>query len=164
MGEEENMTEKISIPLLLKHEFTMRVYSSLIKGFLYAIREIYGANAALEVYEKVCTMDDRVRNLTNSLLDVFQLKGNDVETIGNWFNIWFELTGYEYTWLEQSNKMSRVRITKCPFKTEPEDLSDWAKIFAYIVTKTINPKSVFERPKGMCAGDPYCEYIWKIEE
>ena len=65
------MTEKISIPLLLKHEFTMRMYSSLIKGFLYAIREKYGADAALEVYERVCTMDDRVRKLTKSLLDVF---------------------------------------------------------------------------------------------
>ena len=158
------MTEKLSIPLLLKHEFTMRMYSSLIKGFLYAIREKYGAAASLEIYERVCTMDDRVRKLTKSLLDVFQLKGNDIETTGNWFKIFWELTGWEYTWLEQSNKMSRVKITKCPFKTEPKDISDWAKIFNYIVTKTINPKINLERPKGMCAGDPYCEYVWNIEE
>jgi len=158
------MTEKVSIPLLLKHEFALRAYTSLIKGFLYAIREKYGANAALEVYERVCTMDDRIRNMTNSLLDVFQLKGNDAKTIANWFNVWFELTGFEYATLESSNKMSRIKITKCPFKTEPEDISDWPKIFTIITTKTINPKATFERPKGMCAGDSYCEYVWKIEE
>jgi hypothetical protein len=137
------MTEKISIPLLLKHEFTMRMYSSLIKGFLYAIREKYGADASLELYERVCTMDDRVRKLTHSILDVFQLKGNDIETITNWFRIFWELTGYDITLLEQSNKMSRVKITKYPFKTEPEDLSNWPKIFTFIVTKTINPRINF---------------------
>jgi hypothetical protein len=158
------MTEKISIPWLLKHEFILRAYTSIIKGFLYAIREKYGADAALELYERVCTMDDRIRNMTNSLLDVFQLKGNDAATIAKWFSIWFELTGFEYTTLELSNTTSRSKITKCPFKTEIEDISDWDIIFGYIVTKTINPKATFERPKAMCAGDPYCEFFWKIEE
>ena len=158
------MTEKISIPLLLKHDFTLRAYTTIIKGFLYAIREKYGAASALEIYERVCIMGDRIRNLTNALIDIFKLKGNDGETIGKWFNVWFELTGFEYETLELSNTTSRVKVTKCPFKTEPEDISDWPKIFTYIVTKTINPKAKFERPKGMCAGDSYCEYVWKVEE
>ncbi|WP_287584184.1 hypothetical protein [Candidatus Borrarchaeum sp.] len=158
------MTEKISIPLLLKHDFTLRAYSSIVKGFLYAIREKHGGNEALETYLRVCTMDDRIKNLTNALLDIFQLKGSDAETIGKWFEVWFELTAFEYAILEQSKTSSRVKVTKCPFKTEPKDLSDWALIFTNLVSKTINPKATVERPKAMCAGDSYCEYIWKIEE
>lgn len=158
------MSEKVPIPLLLKHDFMLRAYSSIVKGFLYAIREKYGANAALKTHLRACTMGDRIRNLTNSLLDIFKLDGDDAETIGKWFNIWFELTGVEYTTLKLSNTKSRIKVTKCPFKTEPKDISDWALFWTSIISKTINPKAIFERPKGMCAGDSYCEYVWKIEE
>ena len=158
------MTEKVSIPLLLKHDVTLRAYSSILKGFLYAIREKYGANEALETYVRACTMGDRIKNLTNALIDIFQLKGNDAVTIAKWFEIWFELTAFEYTTPELSKTSSRIKVTKCPFKTEPQDISDWALVFANIAAKTINPKATLERPKGMCAGDPYCEYVWKIEE
>lgn len=158
------MTKKISIPLLLKHDFTLRAYSSIVKGFLYAIRDKFGPATALEIYARVCTMGDRIKNLTNSIIDIFQVKGNDAETISNWFDVWWELTGGEHTTLEQSKISSRHKITKCPFKTEPKDIRDWALIMVNLVAKTINPKTTVERPKAMCAGDPYCEYVWKIEE
>ncbi len=71
---------------------------------------------------------------------------------------------FEYTILERSKTINRIKVTKCPWKTEPKDISDWVLIFNNIVNKTINPKATLERPKAMCAGDSYCEYVWKIEE
>ena len=136
----------------------------MLKGFLYAIRERYGADAALEIYEKVSKMDDRIKNMSQTLLNVFKIEGNDAETIGKWYEIWWELAGAECTWLERSKTSIRQKISKCPFKTEPEDISKWDSIFLNIVVKSINPKATGERPKAMCEGDPYCEFVYKIKE
>jgi hypothetical protein len=163
-GEEKNMAKKRVIPWELKYKYAMGGYAVMLKAFLYAIREKYGAAAVLEIYERISKMDDRVKNMTNSILTAFKLEGNDAETIGEWWDIWQDLIGQEVTILEQSKTIRRVKITKCPWVTEPEDISDWALIFTNIASKTINPKCTVERPKAMCAGDPYCEYIYKIEE
>ena len=158
------MAEKVEIPWETKYKFAMGGYSGVAKGFLELIREEYGAAAALKLYEKLVKKDDRIKNLTNTILTAFNLKGNDVETIGKWFDIWLELCGAEYTTLERSKTFNRMKVTMCPFKTEPKDISDWELIFSNMVVKTINPKATVEQPKTMCAGDPYCEVVHKIEE
>ncbi|MFX1519833.1 MAG: hypothetical protein ACFFCD_07925 [Promethearchaeota archaeon] len=158
------MTKKMVIPWELKADIRIKGWASILKGLMYEIREEYGAAAAMEIYERLCKRDDRVKNLTKSILEIFKIEGNDAETIGMWWNIYWELTGMEGTTLEQSKTINKNRITKCPFKTGYKDLSDWVIPFIDIITKTINPKATFERPIGMCAGDPYCEYVFKIKE
>ena len=158
------MAKKIVIPWELKYDFAIKSNASVLKGLLYAIREEYGAAVVLKLYEKCCTMDDRIKKLTNKLLTIFKLEGNDAETIAEWFDIWNKLCGHEYTILERSKTISKVKYTNCPWKTVYKDISDWALSYVNIVAKTINPKAATERPKAMCAGDPYCEYIYKIEE
>jgi len=158
------MAKEVVIPWELKYKFALGGWASILKGFFYAIRKKYSATAALETYEIVARMDDRVKNMTKTILNVFKLDGNDIETISKWFDIWHALTGMESTTLELSNTLVRARITKCPFKMEAIDLSDWdLKFFTGLVTKTINPKATVEQPKNMCAGDPYCEFVIKIE-
>lgn len=158
------MAKKISIPLELKYDFAMRGYASFIAGILHAIREKYGSAEALEMYERALTIGDRIKNLIDTLLTIFKIEGNDAEAIAKWIDIWNELTGIECTWLERSKTINRRKVTKCPWVTAPRDLSEWFLPFFSIVTKTINPKATLERPKSMCAGDSYCEYVWKLEE
>jgi hypothetical protein len=158
------MGEKVEIPWETKYKFALGGYSGVAKGFMYVIRDELGAAKALEFYEKLVKKDDRVKNLTNTILTAFKLEGNDAETIGKWYDIFFELFGFEYTTPERSKTILRNKVTKCPFKTEPKDISDWCRIYSNMVVKTINPKATFERPKAMCAGDPYCEAVVKIEE
>lgn len=102
--------------------------------------------------------------MTTTLKEVFKIEGNDLEAIFNWYNIFWELMGLEGSRLEQSPTLLRFKITKCAWQTDPNDISDWVLIFFNIVVKTINPNVTVERPKGMCAGDPYCEYVYKLEE
>ena len=171
-GEEKPMAEKLETPCAtpkrglswrLKSDFAWRNFTDFThRGFLYAIREKYGAAATLEIWEKYLKM--AVKNLTNLILKVFKIEGNDMEAITKWYDIWGELCGNEYTWLERSKTIARQKFTKCPWKTEHKDISDWGVPFINIVNKTINPKATFQRPKAMCAGDPYCEYVYKIEE
>ena len=158
------MAKKMVIPWELKADIRIKGWASVFKGLMYAVREEYGAAAALKMYERLCTMDDRIKNLTKTILEIFKIEGDDAETIAKWWEIYFELTGMEHTWPERSKTSSRMKITKCPFQTEPKDISDWVLSFVNIVAETINPKATYERPKGMCAGDQYCEYVFKIEE
>jgi hypothetical protein len=158
------MTKKLVIPWELKYKFAMGAYASGWKGWLYSVREECGAATTLKIFERVQKLDDRIKNFTKTVLKVFKLEGNDAETIAQWWDIWFELCGFEWTWPERSKTITRFKVTKCPFKTEPTDISSWALIFVNLATKTINPKTSVERPKGMCAGDPYCEYTIKMEE
>jgi hypothetical protein len=158
------LAKKVTLPCEFKYDFAIRGYTSILKAWLYVILEEYGAATMLKLYEKVCKIDDRVKRLTNSLLSIFKLEGNDTETIAKWFEIWFELIGIEYTWLKRSKTIAVAKMTKCPLKTEPKDISEWGLIWCDIKTKTINPKITFQRPQAMCEGDPHCEYVWKIEQ
>ncbi len=158
------MAEKVTLPCEFKYDYAMRGYVNTLRAWLYVTREEYGAATALKLYEKVCKIDDRAKGLTNTILKIFKLEGNDVETIGQWFDIWFELCGMEYTWLELSKTRATAKITKCVWKTGYKDLSGWCSIWLNIIGETINPKATFEQPKRMCAGDPYCELVFKIEE
>ena len=159
------MAKNIVIPLELKYDFAMRSYTFMLKAWLHVIREEYGAVEALRLYEKVCKIGDRTKSFTNTLLNIFKIEGNDAETIAKWWDIRWELIGGEVTWLERSKTISRIKVTKCPWSTPvPKDISDWDLIYINLVDKTINSKASAERPKGMCAGDPYCEIIHKIEE
>ncbi len=158
------MSKKVSIPLELKLDYLERAYRSLFKGVLYAIREKYGAAEAIDIFERLWKMDDRVKNLTNILIKIFKLERNDAETMAKWYEIWHELNGFEYTWLERSKTIARYKVTQCPFKPAYKDLSDFCLIYANIVNKTINQKATVERLKGMCAGDSYCEFIHRVEE
>ncbi len=151
------------IPWEFRYDYAMGGWNSLQQRYLYVIREIYGASAVLDVFEMVCTMEDRVQKLTNAIRTIFNLSGKDCATIGEVFDIWDEFMKIESTLLERSQIINRRKVTKCPWKTEPRDISAWSLPFFNIVGKTINPKVTVERPKGMCAGDPYCEYIWKLE-
>jgi len=157
-------TPKRGLPFEFKYDFAMRGYANCLKGFFYVIREEFGAETALRLYEKLCNMDDRIKNLTKTLLKIFKLTGNDAETIGKVWNLWWELTGKEGTILERSKTIDRTKITKCPWRTAFKDISDWGLIWCNIVAKTVNPKATVERPKAMCAGDPHCEYLYKVEE
>ncbi len=158
------MAKKMAIPWKFKYEFAMGRWTSNLKAYLYAIREKYGPEAALEIYERTCKMNDRIKSFTNAVLKAFELEGNDAETIGKWWDIWHELTGTRGTILERSKTVCRFKVTKCPTKTEPKDISGWSITFVDLIGKAINPKATLERLKGMCAGDPYCEYVYKIEE
>ena len=162
-GEEETMAKKPVIPWELKYDFAMRGYADITKAFLYAIRERFGATVALEIYERVITMGDRIKRFTNTIRNIFKIEDNDVEAIAKWWDIWFELTGYEWTRPERSKTITRYKITKCLWKTELKDISDRCLIFTNLVTKTINPKATVERLKGMCEGDPDCEFVTKME-
>jgi len=172
-GEVEPITRKLEtpcaapkreIPWELKYNIAMKSMSDFFRGWMYAIREKYGAEEALEICERVFKMGDTLKNFTNTIRKIFNLEGNDAETIWEWWDIWYEIAGYEYTWPERSKTSARQKITKCPFKMEYKDIGDFGLIFANIVIKTINPKATIEHLKGMCAGDPYCEYVFKIEE
>ena len=158
------MSKEIVIPLELKYDFAIKAYSSVHKGYLYAIRKKYGAATALEIYKELIKMGDRIKNFTNFLLNTFKIEGNDVEAIDRWWDIHHELTGVEGTALELSKKFSRSKVSKCPFKTEYKDLSDWCLIYQDLINTTINPKATSEAIKQMCAGDSYCEFVTKIEE
>lgn len=109
-------------------------------------------------------MGDRIKNLTNSLLTIFKIEGNDAEAINQWFDIWAELMGMERVILEETKVFSRAKITECKVKTDFKDIDGHCLIFTDIIYKTINLKATCERPKAMCAGDPYCEFITKIKE
>ena len=170
-GEEEPMAKKLETPCAtpkrglswrLKSDFAVRNFTDFIRGYKYAVREKYGAAALLEIHEKYCKMG--VKTLTNTIRTIFKIEGNDMEALKKWWDIWHELCGHESTYLEWSKTIARQKITKCPWKTEHKDISDWALPFCNIVNKTINPKATLERPKAMCEGDPYCEYVTKIEE
>jgi len=158
------MAKKIGIPCEFKYELAMKGWSSMIAGFMYVIRDEFDAATALKLLEKLFKRDDRLKNLVNNIKTIFKIEGNDLEALATWFDVWYELTGIEATWLERSKTINRTKITKCPFKTGYKDLSDYIYIWIDIVVKTINPKIAYERPKGMCAGDPYCEYVHKLEE
>ncbi len=148
----------------LKYNFVMGTYSDFINGFHYAISKKYGAVEAVKMKERVDKIDDRVKRLTNSILKIFNIEGNDATTIGQVLDIWDELTETESIILERSKTIDRRKVTKCPWKTEPKDISDWTLSLLNIVAKTINPTATLERPKSMCEGDPYCKYIFKIKE
>ena len=129
------------------------------------IREKYGAAVALEIAEKVWKREDRVKKMVHTLKDVFKIEGNDLEANLLWWNLYYELAGMETTYLEVNKSSTKTKITKCPWSTpDPKDISDWCIIYANIINKAFNPKFTLERLKGMCAGDPYCEFFLKIEE
>jgi len=156
---------KRGLPLELKYKFVRGMLTTLFKGFMYAIREKYGAATALELAERMWNFDNRVKNMTHTILKVFNIEGNDIEALMTWWEIFYEHVGVEATWLEVTKTYARIKITKCPWSTpDPKDISGWEKIFNSLITKTINPKVTVERPKSMCAGDSYCEYVWKIED
>lgn len=158
------MARKISIPAEFICDLAIKGWSTTLKGFMYIVREKFDATTALELIESYFKRDDRVKNLTKFIKDVFRIEGNDAETMAQWWGVWWEITGMEGTWLERSKTMSRAKITKCPWKTGYNDISNWCLIYVDIIVKTINPKIAYERPKGMCAGDSYCEYVYKLEE
>lgn len=156
---------KRGLPCEMKYDYAMGGYSGILKAFLYAIREKYGANAALEIYARICKLDGRIKRFTNTLLKIFEIEGNDCETIGEWFDVYGELCGHEITILERSKTINRFKITKCAFKTEPIDISHWdIDNFVKNVVETINPKATIEQTSNMCAGDPYCEFVVRLEE
>ncbi len=74
------------------------------------------------------------------------------------------MTETEGVIFERSKKISHHKVTKCPWKIDYKDLSEWTFIFCERVAKYINPMLNLERPKAMCAGDSYCEYIFTLEE
>lgn len=158
------MAKKVVIPWELKHDWAMRGWASSHRGYLYATRKKHGPAAALELFERAQKIDERVKNFANAILTIFNLKGNDCETIGEVLDIWDELTGTEASVLKRSKIINRRKVTQCPLETGYEDVSDWAVIWMNIIDDVINPKGIFERPKSMCAGDPYCEYVYRFEE
>ena len=156
---------KKGLPWELKYKFVRGQMTTLFKGFMYVIREKFGAATALELAERMWKFDDRNKKMTTTLKDVFNIEGNDINTIMTWWEIFYELVGVEATWLEMTKTIARLKITECPWSTpDPKDINGWEIIFNSLITKTINPKATVERPKAMCAGDPYCEYVWRIEE
>ena len=156
---------KRGLPWEIKYDYVRGMLTTLLKGFLYAVREKYGGPASLEIYELLEKKFDRLKIMTKHLIDVFKIEGNNIETIMTWWEIFYELVGVEATWLEVTKTIARIKITKCPWSTpDPKDISDWELNFNINVSKTINPEVTVERPKSMCAGDTYCEYIWKIEQ
>jgi len=158
------MAKKITIPNDFRLELAMKGYTTTLKGFMYVVREKFDAATALELIERFFKRDDRVKNLTKFLKDVFKIEGKDAETYTQWFDAWCEIFGFEYAWLERTKTNARFKVTKCPWKTGYKDIGNWCKIWCDIVFATINPKAIQERYKSMCAGDTYCEIAFKLEE
>ena len=159
------MSKKIAIPWELKYKFVKGMLTTVFKGFMYEIREEFGAATALKIYEKFNKKYDRIRNMTNNIKDVFKIEGNDIEAIEKWWDIWNEILGNQCTTIELSRTFLKTRLpTGCAWKTDPKDIKDWFLILGTIVNKTLNPKATFERIKGMCDGDSYCEYVTTIEK
>jgi hypothetical protein len=163
-GTVTNTAKKLEIPRELKYNFAMRGWTSNHKNWLYALREKFGAAAAVDIYERFNEMGARIKNWTNTIRTIFKLEGNDCETIGKCWELWHMLGGQEFTVLERSKTIDRQRITKCPWKTEYKNISEWCNRFNPVIGRTINPKATWEMYSCMCAGDPYCEAVVKIEE
>jgi hypothetical protein len=147
-----------------KYDFVMSGNEHFFRGWLYAIRAKHGAAAVLDSYAMMCKEGDRIKNMTNALRKIFNLYGNDATTIGELLDVWDEIWKYETTILERTPTINRRIVTKCIWKVDYKDIGNYAFTIKEIMGKTVNPKAAFERPKGMCVGDPYCEYIWRIEE
>ena len=159
------MAKKMTVPWELKYKFFRGMLTTLFKGFMLAIRERHGSAEALEIHEQVCKMDGRIKNMTNTLKEVFKIEENDIEAMVKWWDIYWEIAGIEGTWPEVNKTHYRIRITKCPWSTpDPKGISGWSIIYVGMINQALNPKATTERPKGMCAGDPHCEYIVRIEE
>ena len=156
---------KRGLPLEFKYQFVRGQLTTLFKGFMYVIREKFGAATALELAERMWLFDDRVKKMTELILNIFNIEGNDIKALMKWWEIFYEIVGVEATWLEVTKTYARIKITKCPWSTpDPKDISDWDIILPSVINKTINPKATVERLKAMCAGHPNCEYIHKIDE
>lgn len=159
------MAGKLEIPMETKFKFALGGYQGVFKGFMHALQERDGGEATLKLYEKVCKEGDRVKNLTNTIMKNFNIEGNDLDAIKKWHEIWWELAGVEgATSVERTETFERIKITGCPWDTQSKDISDWYLIFGDIVVGTINPKASFERVMGKCAGDPHCEYVFRLEQ
>ncbi len=116
------------------------------------------------MYERMNRMGDRLQNIVNKFRTIFNVKGNDAEAIVDVISIWLDLAEFEYT-TELAKLISKLIVTKCPWTTDYKDISDWdVNTFVTNMAKTVNPKATIEQPKNMCAGDSYCEFIFKIEE
>ena len=94
------MAKKMPIPWELKYNYMKGMLTTLFKSVMYEFREKYGAAAALEFVEGVWKREDRVKNMTTTLKEVFKIEGNDIEAIIKWFEIWRELMGVESTIFE----------------------------------------------------------------
>lgn len=159
------MSKEVVLPWELKYNYVRGMLTTLFKGFMYEIREEFGAATALKIYEKLNKRNDRIKRMTKTFMEVFKLEGNDAETIGRFLDIYTGIIGSDSTTIERSKTISRARVTKCAWKTEPTDISSWCpNLLISLIVETINPEATIERPKGMCAGDPYCEWIFKTEE
>ena len=86
------MATKMGIPCEFKYELAMKGWASMLAGFLYVIRDEFGATTALRLIETLFKRDDRVKNLTNFIKNVFKIEGNDIEAINKWFDIYHELS------------------------------------------------------------------------
>lgn len=155
---------KRGIPWELKYKYAIDGYSAILKAFMYGIREKYGAQAAIEMKERIDNMDNRVRRFVTGVIKIFNIEGNDATTIGEVFDVWNELCGQDVIVLERSKTTNSVKVNKCPWTTEPKDLSGWCNSFMNLVGKTINPKTTLEFPQSLCAGDTSCDIVWKIKE
>ena len=156
---------KRGLPWEIKYNYVRGMLTTLFKGFMHEIREEYGAAEALKIYERLNQRSNRVKKMGRTLKDVFNIEGSDIDAIMRWWEIFYELVGIEATWLEVTKTYARVKITKCPWSTpDPKDISDWSIINSGMINQALNPKAATERPKGMCAGDPHCEYIFTIEK
>ena len=155
---------KRGIPWDLKYNFAMKGFEDFFRGLMYAIREKYGAAVTLEIFDRWVNDGDRVKDLTNNLRTIFDLKGNDCVTIGEVLDVWDEVCGYESFVIERSPTIYRRKVTKCPWTVKYKDVGNYAWYFKDQMGKGVNPKATLEMPKKMCAGDSYCDYIWRIEE
>jgi len=72
---------KRGLPWELKYKFVSGMLTTLFKGFMYVIREKFGAATALELAERMWKFDDRLKNMTNTLKDIFNIEGNDIEAL-----------------------------------------------------------------------------------
>jgi len=157
------MAEKLEIPWETKYKFAVGGYHAAITGFLSLISEEFGADATYKLYERFCKENDRIKHLVEIIQNVFKIDGNDLDAVGKWWDIFYELYGTEAQDLEQSTTLTRNKITKCPWKIEGKGIDDWCMIFSDIVYETINPKATIEKVKGMCNGDSYCEFVSKLK-
>jgi hypothetical protein len=95
-------------------------WTAWLKAYHYAIREKYGTDAALEIYERTCKMDDRIKSFTNAVLKAFELEGNDAETIGAWWDLWHNSMGRKVLYLNGLKKSIELKSLSVRLKQSPK--------------------------------------------
>ena len=139
-------------------------YGSMVR----AIYRRYGKKGLKVVYE---VTSDSAKKYVIMALKNYNLKGNDARTAGGYYRIYHKIIfGNDLEIIKDTPKKVIVRNSGfCPLSTNPqEELTPGICLNTMghenRACKIINPKLKFSIPYLRSAGDPYCEYVFELED